>query len=270
MCGLALSGELIIVSIGSPVTKCRLFQTNPELLGKLSRVKFGVSSDSLRIFVGAVPKIGDAKVRNLSQLCDEFKFIKCAKTVGDWQAEHPLTAPGILHEMIWRQLRGRRDLNGKPMLRFDPALPQRQDPVMSDVEKPAATKVEVSRRRLLLAETMGSGQKAVRDIYMVRTAAEQRLVCGCDICGVQEEMGRRGEVMADIWRSQGQQEGEASGLKEVIENLECKHEKPRQIFARQGDELSETLRQNEDLGSRVEQLEEVNRRLGDSSEGLKG
>jgi hypothetical protein len=59
----------------------------------------GASSDSLRVFVGAfggaVAEISDANVRDLSQLCDEFKFIELAKTIGDWQAERPLTGPGV-------------------------------------------------------------------------------------------------------------------------------------------------------------------------------
>jgi hypothetical protein len=49
--------------------------------------------DSLRPFIGAIggeaAEISDANVRDLSQLCDDFKFTELGKTVGDWQAEHP-------------------------------------------------------------------------------------------------------------------------------------------------------------------------------------
>jgi hypothetical protein len=75
------------------MAKCRLFQTKPELLSKSYRVESRVSSDSHRVFVGAiggaVAEISDANIGDLSQPCDEFKFIELAKGVGDWQAEHP-------------------------------------------------------------------------------------------------------------------------------------------------------------------------------------
>jgi hypothetical protein len=91
------------------VAKCHLFQAKPELLGKPYRVESGVSSDSLRVFVGAIGgaavEISDANVRDLSQLCDEFKFTELAKTVGDWQAEHPLIDPGIRRELDLVQAR---------------------------------------------------------------------------------------------------------------------------------------------------------------------
>jgi 2-polyprenyl-3-methyl-5-hydroxy-6-metoxy-1,4-benzoquinol methylase len=38
-------------------------------------------------------EISDANVRDLRQPCDEFKFLKLAKTVGDWEAEHSQIHP---------------------------------------------------------------------------------------------------------------------------------------------------------------------------------
>jgi hypothetical protein len=94
MYGLVLNGESISVPIASLVVHCHLFQTKPELLGKPYRVESGVSSDSLRVCVGSIggaaAEISDANVRDLSQLCDEFKFIELAKIVGDWQEQHAL------------------------------------------------------------------------------------------------------------------------------------------------------------------------------------
>jgi hypothetical protein len=73
---MVLNGERISVSTVSFMLKCRLFHAKPELLGKPYRVEFGVSSDSLPEFVGAlggsVTEISDANVRDLSQLCNEF------------------------------------------------------------------------------------------------------------------------------------------------------------------------------------------------------
>jgi hypothetical protein len=93
MYSLVLNGEPLSVSIIPLGAKCHLFQTKPELLSKPYRVESRVSSDSLRIFVGAIGgeavEINDANVRDLSHLCDEFKFVELAKTVRDWQAEHP-------------------------------------------------------------------------------------------------------------------------------------------------------------------------------------
>jgi hypothetical protein len=61
----------------------------------------------------------------------------------------------------------------------------------------------------LLRETAASGQKAARDINVVRTAAvEQRLVDGRAICALEEEMGQAREAVAEIRRLQGRQEDE--------------------------------------------------------------
>jgi chromosome segregation ATPase len=64
--------------------------------------------------------------------------------------------------------------------------------------------------------------------------------------------------------------GLRSRLREVLGNLEGKHERLQATVTRQGDELAETCRRNEELGGRVQQLEEENRRLHDSSQGLHG
>jgi hypothetical protein len=70
MYSLVLNGESISVSIFSLIAKCRLFQTKPELLGKPYRVESVVSSDSLRVFVGALggaaAEISEVNVRDLS------------------------------------------------------------------------------------------------------------------------------------------------------------------------------------------------------------
>ena len=133
----------------------------------------------------------------------------------------------------------------------------------------------------MLRETAASGQKAARDIDVVRTAAaEQRLVHGRAICALEEEMGRVREAVAEIRRLQGRQEderktamddlhkkaqeerSEVSGLTEVLRNLDGKHERIRDTVARQGDEVSETRRRNEELGGHVQPLEEENRLHG--------
>jgi hypothetical protein len=83
-------------------------------------------------------------------------------------------------------------------------------------------------------------------------------------------MGKVREAVTGIRRSLGQQEGDVSRLKEVLEALEGKHEQLQGRVTRQCDELAETRRRNEELGGRVQQLEEENHRLRDSSEWLKG
>jgi archaellum component FlaC len=101
-------------------------------------------------------------------------------------------------------------------------------------------------------------------------------------------MGRVKEAMTGIGGSLGQQENEwkaaigdlhknakparseASGLKEMLGNLEGKYEQLQAAVTGQGDELAEIRRRNEELGDLVQQLEEENHRLRDSSEGLKG
>jgi hypothetical protein len=103
MYNLVLNGEPISVSIASLIGKCRLFRTKPEVLHKPYKVESSVSLDSLQRFVGAigcaVVEISGANVRDLSQLCDEFKFIELGKPVGDWQAEHPQIDPVIRCEL---------------------------------------------------------------------------------------------------------------------------------------------------------------------------
>jgi hypothetical protein len=101
-------------------------------------------------------------------------------------------------------------------------------------------------------------------------------------------MGRVGKAIEATGRSLGQQEGEwkaaigelqkkakharneVSGLQEVLANFESKHEKLREIVATQGDELAETRRQNLELRGRLQRLEEENRLLRETSEGLEG
>jgi hypothetical protein len=58
-------------------------------------------------------------------------------------------------------------------------------------------------------------------------------------------------------------------VKEVLANLDSKHKELLETVARQGDELAETRRLNSELGGRAQQLEEENRLLRESIEGLK-
>jgi cell division protein FtsB len=61
--------------------------------------------------------------------------------------------------------------------------------------------------------------------------------------------------------------GEVSGLKELLGNLEGRHEKLRETIVRHSDEMAETHRRNSELGSRMHQLEEENRWIRNSREG---
>jgi hypothetical protein len=168
MYSLVINGEQISVSLVSLVAKCHLFQTKPELLGKPYRVESGVSSDSLRVLAdaigGAAVEISDANVRDLSQLCDELKFIELAKTVGDWQAEHGQMDPGIRRELDLFQARldERLQLQDRTMLMLDQALHRGREAAVSDAEKLRAMEAEVSGLRSLLGGTAASGQKAAR------------------------------------------------------------------------------------------------------------
>jgi chromosome segregation ATPase len=240
---------------------------------------------------GAVAEISDANVDDLSQLCDEFKFMELAKRVGDWQAEHGMIDPGIGREpdLVRAALEERLESQARTMLMLDQALHRQREAAMSDAEKLAAMEADVSGLRSLLGEAAASGQKAARDIDLVRAAAaEQRLAHGGAICALEEEMGRVKEAVAEIRRSQGRQEdewkaaigelhknakeeqSEVSGLKEVVRSLDGKHEELRDTVARQSDELSETCRRNEAHSGRVQQLEEENRLLRETHEELKG
>jgi hypothetical protein len=54
---------------------------------------------------GEAVEISHANFRDMSQLCEEFKSTKLARTVRDWEAEHPL----IRHELdlAWAALEER-------------------------------------------------------------------------------------------------------------------------------------------------------------------
>jgi hypothetical protein len=201
MSSLVLNDEPISVSITSLVAKRRLFQTKPKLLGEPYRAESGVSSDSLRVFVsaigGGVTEINDANVRDLPQLCDEFKFIELAKTIADWQAGHPL-----IDTVIWRELdlvrtalEERLESHARTIVMLDQAVYRGREAAISDAEK-------MERLRSLLGETAASVEKAVRDIDLVRAAAaEQQLAHGRDICLVAEEMERMREAIGGRWGS---------------------------------------------------------------------
>jgi hypothetical protein len=257
MYSLVFNGETINVSIASLVATCHLFQTKPGLLGQPNRVESGVSPDLLRVFAGAIngaaAEISAANVRDLLQLCDEFKFIELAKRVTDWQVEHPLINAGIRRE-LHLTLEERLESHAWMVLISDQALHRGREAAISDAEKLGAMEAEVSGLRMLLGETAASEQKAERDINLVRTAAaEQRWAHGRDICAVEEEIRRLREAIAGVGGSLGQQEGEwnaaigdllrkakeerhkVSGLRMVLGNLEGKHEQLQAAFARQAD-----------------------------------
>jgi hypothetical protein len=201
---------------------------------------------------GAVAEISDAKVRDLSQLCEEFKFIEHAKTVGNWQAEQPVIRGKL--DLVRTALEERFGWQARTMLMLDQALHQEREAAMGDAEKLSAMEAEVSGLRSLLRETAAPVQKAARDIDLSRAAAaEQRLVYGREIWALEEEMGTAREVIAAIGRSLGQREGEwkaaigglhrkatqerraVSSLEEVLGCLDGKHKRLRETVARQGD-----------------------------------
>jgi chromosome segregation ATPase len=187
---------------------------------------------------GKAVETSDANVRDLSQLCDEFKFMDLAKAVRDWQAEHQQVDPVIRRELdlVWAALAERLESQGREMLMVDQALHARREAAINDAEKLSAMEVEVSGLRSLLGETVASVQKAAGDVDRVRAAAaQQRMAHGRDICALEEEMGR-----------------------------------VREMVARQGDDLAGTGRGNSELGGRVQRLKEESRVLRESSEGLKG
>jgi hypothetical protein len=201
MYSLVLNDEPINVSIASLVAKCSLFQAKPKLLGEPYRVESGVSLDSLRVFVnaigGEVTEINDANVRDLSQLCDEFKFIELAKTVADWQAGHPLIDAVIQRELdlVRTALEQRLESHARTIVMLGQAVYRGQEAAISDAEK-------MERLRSLLGETAASVEKAVRDIDLVRAAAVgQQLAHGRDICLVAEEMERMREAIGGCWGS---------------------------------------------------------------------
>jgi hypothetical protein len=151
------------------------------------------------------------------------------------------------------------------------SLDRGRDAAVSDAKKLTAMEPEVSGLRSLLGRTDASGQKAARGIDLVRVAvAEQRLARGRNICALKGETGKVREAMVGIGRSLGQRESHVSGLKEVLGNLEGNHERLQGTATRQSDELAEPQRRNEELGGRVQQLEEENCWHRDLSERLKG
>jgi uncharacterized coiled-coil DUF342 family protein len=140
------------------------------------------------------------------------------------------------------------------MLMLDQALHRRRQAAMSNAEKLSAMEAEVSWLRSAVRETSASVQKVARDIDQVKgAAAEQRMAHGWDICALEEEMGRVEKAIEATGRSLGQQEGEWNaavnelqkkgkqgqsevlGLKEMLGNLEGKHQKLRDTVARHGD-----------------------------------
>jgi hypothetical protein len=162
---LVLNGDPISVPIGLLVMKCDLFQTKPRLLGEPYTVESRVSSDSLRVFVsaigGAAAEISDANVGDLSQLCDEFKFLELARKVRDWQGEHLVIDPVIRRELdlMRAALEERLESQARTMLMFDQALHRQREAAMSAAEKLSAMEADVSGLRLTVGETAASGRR---------------------------------------------------------------------------------------------------------------
>jgi hypothetical protein len=163
---LVFNGEPTSISVLSLMAKCHLFQTKPELLSKPYRIESRVSSDSLRVFIGAIggaaAEISDGNFGDLSQLCDEFKFIELAKRIGDWQAEHPLIDPVIRRELdlVRTALEERLESQARTMLMLDQTLHRQRETAMNDVGKLSAMEADVSGLRSFVGETSVSGQKA--------------------------------------------------------------------------------------------------------------
>jgi hypothetical protein len=83
---------------------------------------------------GAVVEISDANVRDLSQLCHEFEF---TKTVGDWQAEHPLTDAWVRPELelVQAALDERLESQDHTMFMLDQALYRGREAEMGDAQR---------------------------------------------------------------------------------------------------------------------------------------
>jgi hypothetical protein len=137
MISLTLNGESFSVSIASLVAKDQLFRTRPRLLGKPYRVESLIALDSLRVFIGAMAEISNPNARELSQLCDEFKFIELAKTVQDWLVEHPQTDAGIHRGLGLAQITFAERLGSQDgaMVMPDEALHRVREAAMSDAAK---------------------------------------------------------------------------------------------------------------------------------------
>jgi hypothetical protein len=112
-------------------------------------VESRVSAHSLRIFVGALGgeavEINEANVPDLSQLCDEIKFIKFAKMVGNWQVEHP-------------------QIDSVTRCELDLVRVELEEPRESQARTILMLEAEVSGLRSLLGGTAASVEKAARDI----------------------------------------------------------------------------------------------------------
>jgi chromosome segregation ATPase len=190
------------------VAKCGLVQAKPELLGKPYKVESSVSMDSLRGFAGA---ISDANVRDLSQFCDEFKFVELAKTVRDWQAEHPQIDSVIRRELdlVRAALEERLESQDRTIVMLDHALRRLREDGVRDEEKLPVMEAEVSGLRSLLGETSASIRRAAQDTDRVRAAViDQRMAHGRDICALEEEMRRMGKATEATRRWLRQQESE--------------------------------------------------------------
>jgi chromosome segregation ATPase len=164
--------------------------------------------------------------------------VELAKTVTDWQTEHPHIDPIIRHELdlVRVALEERFESQDRKMLMLDQALHREREAANCDAEKLSAMEADVFRLRWLLGETVASVQTAARNIdLLTAAAAEQRLAYGRNTCALEEEMGRA-----------------------------------RETFAWQGDELAETRRRRSEPGGLVQQLEGEIQLLWESSDGLKG
>jgi hypothetical protein len=91
----------------------------------------------------------DTNVGDLSQLCDEFKFIELAKRVGDWQVEHSLIDPVTRRELdlVRAALEERLELQALTTLMLNQGLHRQREAAMSAVEKLSVMEADVSGLR---------------------------------------------------------------------------------------------------------------------------
>jgi hypothetical protein len=84
-----LNGQPARILLGPLVMSCPIFQTKPTLLAKSYDVQSRVSLGSLQVFIGAISgseaAITHDNVRDVSLLCEDFKFAAPPKTISEWQ-----------------------------------------------------------------------------------------------------------------------------------------------------------------------------------------
>jgi predicted nucleic acid-binding Zn-ribbon protein len=304
---LVLDGQTFTVQRRTLVYNCELFADNPVLQTQPYAVQARVSPDSFRIFVNAIgtseAEITDSNAKDLRLLCDEFKFTTLLQEVTEWQAAHPeaVVDPSgcrIDDGMIRRLVEEKVECLHATLGCSISSLRERIEGGKSDINEVKTSSAQQARELCVLDGEVCRLVQAVSELAKTQAQQYSELSASAvelrkkahhersKFSSVKEAVERleredeKGRVRVDeveqlvrqlqasieslrgqVTEAESWQANAGPGIRDALGKVQSEND-------RLTSELSKSQRREEDLGSRVQQLEQTIRQLHESNDAL--